>query len=56
MCLHLLFDDAEDLYAVVLQDLSRGSPVETRVANLRAEMLGDLPTLRSAIGKRSAVS
>lgn len=49
-------DDAEDLYAVVLQDLSRGSPVETRVAHLRAEMLGDLPTLRAAIGKMTEVS
>lgn len=49
-------DDAEDLYAVVLQDLSRGSPVETHVANLRAEMRCDLPTLRAAIGKMSEVS
>ncbi|MBK8212273.1 MAG: hypothetical protein IPK71_00870 [Myxococcales bacterium] len=49
-------DADEDLYAVVLQDLSRGSPVETRVANLRSEMQGDLPALRAAIGRMTAVA
>jgi hypothetical protein len=49
-------DADEDLYAVVLQDLSRGSPVDTRVANLRSEMQGDLPALRAAIGRMTAVA
>jgi len=49
-------DEREDLYVVVLQDLSRGAPAETRVANLRSEMQADLPVLRAAIGRLAAPS